>query len=156
MILGEAFEEGLLGANPCRKLRTNTGHQPERPHASPEEVATLATRVSLDNAVLIITATYTGMRWGELAGLQWDHTNLHDGEIVVHPLVGALHEIRGRLELGPPKHRPASAPSTYRRFTSSYSPSYAAATPTPGSCSPAPTVGCTAVPTSAAESGSPP
>jgi integrase len=107
MILGEAVDEGLLGANPCRKLRINTGHQPERPHATPDEVATLATRVSPDNAALIITAAYTGMRWGELAGLQWDHVDLDTGEIVVDPRVGALHEIGGRLELGPPK-TPAS------------------------------------------------
>jgi integrase len=107
MVLGEAVEEGLLGANPCRKLRTNTGYRPERPHACPDEVATLARRVSPDNAVLIITAAYTGMRWGELAGLQWDHTNLDNGEIVIDPRAGALHEINGRLELGPPK-TPAS------------------------------------------------
>jgi hypothetical protein len=70
-------------------------------------VVGLGTRVSLDNALLIITAAYTGMRWGEPAGLQWDHTNLDDGEIVVDQRVGALHEIRGRLELGPFK-TPAS------------------------------------------------
>jgi integrase len=63
--------------------------------------------VSPDNAVLIITAAYTGLRWGELAGLQWDHVDLRSGEIVVDPGVGALHEIGGRLELGPPK-TPAS------------------------------------------------
>jgi integrase len=63
--------------------------------------------VSPDNAVLIITAAYTGLRWGELAGLQWDHVDLRRGEIVVDPRVGALHEIGGRLELGPPK-TPAS------------------------------------------------
>jgi integrase len=107
MILGEAVDEGLLGTNPCRKLRINTGHRPERPHVCPDEVATLATRVSPENAVLIITAAYTGMRWGELAGLQWDRVDLNKGETVVDPRVGALHEIGGRLELGPPK-TPAS------------------------------------------------
>ena len=76
MILGEAVDEGLLGANPCRKLRINTSNRPERPHASAEEINTLAARVSPDNAVLIITAAYTGMRWGELAALQWNRTNL--------------------------------------------------------------------------------
>ena len=43
-----------------------------RPHASASEVAALAARVSAPHAVLILTAAYTGMRWGELAGLQWD------------------------------------------------------------------------------------
>jgi integrase len=107
MILGEAVDDGLLGANPCRKLRINTAHRPERPYATADEVATLASRVSPDNAVLIITAAYTGLRWGELAGLQSDQVDLDRGEIVVDPGVGALHEIGGRLELGPPK-TPAS------------------------------------------------
>jgi integrase len=107
MILGEAVDDGLLSANPCRKLRINTAHRPERPHATPAEVATLGTRVSPDNAALVITAASTGMRWGELAGLQWDRVDLDRGEIAVDPRVGALHEIGGRLELGPPK-TPAS------------------------------------------------
>jgi integrase len=108
MILGEAVDEGLLGANPCRKLRINTSGCAERPHASAEEVTALASRVSPPNAVLILTAAYTGMRWGELAALQWDRVNLDTGEITVAPHDGALHEIGGRLELGQPK-TPASA-----------------------------------------------
>ncbi|QFZ18528.1 site-specific integrase [Saccharothrix syringae] len=107
MILGEAVDEGLIGANPCRKLRLNTGDQPERPHADADEVAALAGRVAADNAVLIVTAAYTGLRWGELAGLQWERVDTDKGEIRVDAKDGALHENRGRLELGPPK-TPAS------------------------------------------------
>ena len=157
MILGEAVDEGLLGANPCRKLRINTGHRPERPHATPDEVATLATRVSPDNAVLIITAAYTGMRWGELAGLQWDRVDLGTGEIVVDPRVGALHEIGGRLELGAtqdPRQRPHDPPAAVPRRAAH--PATAPPARRPRSCSPAPTVACTGAPTSAAESGYPP
>ena len=113
--------------------------------------------MSPDNAVLIITAAYTGMRWGELAGLQWDHVDLDKGEIVVDPRVGALHEIGGRLELGPPK-TPASVrtihlPPFHVELLTQLPPPPARA---PSSCSPAPTVACTGAPTSAAESGSPP
>jgi integrase len=53
--------------------------------------------------VLIITAAYTGLRWGELAGLQWSNTNLRSGSITVDPHEGALHELAGKLVLGPPK-----------------------------------------------------
>ena len=61
-----------------------------------------------DNGLLTITAAYTGLRWGELAGLQWSRTYLgEDPRIHVDRGCGALHEIRGRLELGPPKS-PAS------------------------------------------------
>lgn len=108
MILGEAVDEGMIGANPCRKLRLTFDERPERPHASADELDAIAGRVTGDDGLLIITAAYTGMRWGELAGLQWIRTYLAgDPRIEIDPEFGALHEVRGRLELGPPK-TPAS------------------------------------------------
>ncbi|WP_306750848.1 tyrosine-type recombinase/integrase [Saccharothrix yanglingensis] len=107
-ILGEAVDEGLIGSNPCRKLRLTTGDHPERPHATAGQIAGLAARVaSPDNAALIVTAAYTGLRWGELTGLQWSRVDTGIGEIRVDARDGALHEVGGRLTLGPPK-TPAS------------------------------------------------
>jgi integrase len=45
------------------------------------------------------------MRWGELTGLARANTHLDDGLLRVDPEVGALHEVQGRLYLGPPKTR---------------------------------------------------
>jgi integrase len=68
----------------------------------------LARYTAGDDGLLIITAAYTGMRWGELAGLQWIRTYLtSDPRIEIDPEFGALHEVRGRLTPGPPK-TPAS------------------------------------------------
>ncbi|WP_051766527.1 hypothetical protein [Saccharothrix syringae] len=61
--------------------------------------------------VLDITAAWTGARWGELAGLQRINTHLDDGCLVVAPDIGALHEVDGQLELGPPKPPSPPAPS---------------------------------------------
>ena len=36
-----------------------------------------------DDGLLTITAAYTGMRWGELAGLQWSRTYLGDNPRIV-------------------------------------------------------------------------
>jgi hypothetical protein len=58
--------------------------------------------------LLVITAAWTGCRWGELAGLQRDHVHLDRGVIVIDPEYGALHESTHGLWLGPPK-TPASA-----------------------------------------------
>ncbi|PKW19196.1 tyrosine-type recombinase/integrase [Saccharopolyspora spinosa] len=108
MILGEAVDEGLIGTNPCRKLRISFDDRPERPHATTDEVDALAGRVAPEAGLLTITAAYTGLRWGELARLQWIRTYLDDApRIEVDPKFGALHEVRGRLELGSPK-TPAS------------------------------------------------
>ncbi|GAB2795080.1 tyrosine-type recombinase/integrase [Amycolatopsis magusensis] len=103
MILGEAVDEGLIGANPCRKLRLNAGDQPERPFATAEEVNRITHRMTPANATLVTTAAYTGMRWGELAGLQWSRVDLDQAQVTITRTDGALHELGGRLELGPPK-----------------------------------------------------
>ncbi|MCK2243666.1 MULTISPECIES: tyrosine-type recombinase/integrase [unclassified Crossiella] len=108
-ILGEAVDEQLIGSNPCRKLRINFNDRPERPHATTDEVDALAGRMEPDAGLMTITDAYTGLRWGELAGLQWIRTYLdEDPRIEVDPNFGALHEVNGKLELGPPK-TPASA-----------------------------------------------
>lgn len=63
MILGEAVDKGLIGANPCRKLRLHFDSSPERPHASGDDVDAIAGRMAGDYGLLTITAAYTGMRW---------------------------------------------------------------------------------------------
>lgn len=103
MLLGDAVDEGLIGANPCRRLRVDTGDHDERPHASPWQVRTITQRCPPGMAVLVVTAAYTGLRWGELAGLRRHRIDLTRGTITIAPGDGALHEIGGRLHLGPPK-----------------------------------------------------
>jgi integrase len=110
MMLADAVDERLIPANPIQpRRRGRRRHQPrtERLWATPEQVLSIAAQAAalVGNwaAVLIITAAWTGARWGELAGLQRINTHLDDGIIVIDPDIGALHEVGGRLELGPPK-----------------------------------------------------
>jgi integrase len=124
MVLHEAVEDRRIPFNSCRGVRVTTGARPERPHATTEQVAAIAARMRRpSDALLVVTAAYTGMRWGELAGLHRDNVDLGPGSgqdtgqhsgpgggagsgrgsIFVHPDVGALHEISGQLYLGPPK-----------------------------------------------------
>jgi integrase len=53
--------------------------------------------------LLIVTAAWTGARWGEIAALQRRNTHLDDGVIVIDPLIGAMIESNRGIELGPPK-----------------------------------------------------
>ena len=47
-----------------------TGPRPERPHATTAQVDSIAARITRPpDHTLVITAAYTGMRWGELTGL---------------------------------------------------------------------------------------
>src|SRR4051794_18317219 len=66
MIMGEAVEERRIPTNPCRRLRNASVHRPERPWATAAQVNDIASRLTAPNQALIITAAYTGMRWGEL------------------------------------------------------------------------------------------
>lgn len=115
MMLADAADERLIPANPIRprrrgkRRRGKRRHQPrsERRWATPEQTLTIAAQAAALvgdwAAVLIITAAWTGARWGELAGLRRVNTHLDDGALIIDPDTGALHEVGGRLELGPPK-----------------------------------------------------
>ncbi|MFG1842874.1 tyrosine-type recombinase/integrase [Micromonospora sp. NPDC049175] len=104
MVLQEAVEDRRVPFNPCRGVRIPKGIRAERPHATAEQVAAIVARQARpSDGLLILTAAYTGMRWGELTGLTRDNVDLTTGSIHVHPDVGALHEVEGKLFLGPPK-----------------------------------------------------
>ncbi|WP_285663714.1 hypothetical protein [Actinorhabdospora filicis] len=57
-----------------------------------------------------VTGAYTGMRWGEICGLDRRHCHLGGDEpyLEVDPDHGALHEVGGKLWLGPPKSEAAA------------------------------------------------
>jgi integrase len=88
---------------PLPQLRTNVTSNPERPHAQPRQVLRIAQRCRPTDTLLILTAAYTDIRWGERAGLQWSNLHLRRAELLIHPEEGALHEVSGQLTLGPPK-----------------------------------------------------
>jgi integrase len=52
------------------------------------------------SAPLVLVAAYTGLRWGELAGLRVKRVDLLHGRITV---VEQLLEVRGQLAFGPTK-----------------------------------------------------
>ncbi|ARF78075.1 tyrosine-type recombinase/integrase [Kitasatospora aureofaciens] len=111
LIMADAADNGLRDGNPVRRHR-GRGHthpRTERVWATEQEVNEIARRILTlagpNQALLIITAAYTGMRWGELAGLRRErcHTGALNPRIVIDPEVGALHEINGQLSYGQPK-----------------------------------------------------
>jgi integrase len=118
MMLDDAVDEHLIPANPVHRHRRRgrrRDHAPnrnERVWAMPEHILRIADQARTLGGpsanLLVITAAWTGCRWGELTGLQRDHVNLHRRTITIDPDTGALHESHHRLWLGPPK-TPASA-----------------------------------------------
>jgi integrase len=114
MMLADAAQERLIPANPVRPQRRGRRHHTRRREivwASPEQVVAIAVQahqlVGSWAAMLLITAAWTGARWGELTGLQRHNLHLDPhrriGAMVIDPREGALHEVGAQLFLGPPK-----------------------------------------------------
>jgi integrase len=111
MMLTDAVDARLIAANPVR-LRRHRGRRlhatpAERVWAMPEQVVQIAAQAGALGGptaeLMIITAAWTGARWGELTGLQRRKMRLDDGYLVIDRLIGALHESGTRLWLAPPK-----------------------------------------------------
>ena len=65
-----------------------------------DEVAQLAEAAGPEYSTLVFTAAYTGLRWGELAGLRVERVNLLRRSLAV---VEQLNELSGAFSWGPPK-----------------------------------------------------
>jgi integrase len=100
-ILKTAEIDGLIPHTPCVGIRLPRQDTHTEIHfLGPSEVAQLAEAIEPRYRVLVYTAAYTGMRWGELAGLRIERCNLLRGVISV---VEALTEIGGQIEIGATK-----------------------------------------------------
>ncbi|GAA5061730.1 hypothetical protein GCM10023259_050100 [Thermocatellispora tengchongensis] len=66
-------------------------------------------------ATMVLTAAYTGMRWGEQAGLAPANCRLEDGYPRIDPEVGACTRWGGRCGWGRRRVRPRCAGSICRR-----------------------------------------
>ncbi|MDX3187803.1 hypothetical protein PV458_05280 [Streptomyces sp. MN03-5084-2B] len=98
MLLTDAADERLIPFNPVRRRRRRGRRSwravAERIWATPEQVVRIAEQAGVLGGpiarLLVITAAWTGCRWGELAGLHRDNVDLRRGVIMIDPLVGAL------------------------------------------------------------------
>jgi integrase len=110
-IMREAVADRRISHNPCQGVKVATGRRPERPWATPDQIDRIIHRIDrYEHRILILTAAYTGMRWGELTGLHRDRLDLAAGIIHIDAETGALHEVGGRLFLGPPKTADSARP----------------------------------------------
>jgi integrase len=100
-ILGTATEDGIIARNPCVIKGAAVEHSEERAVATLFDIEIMAASVPPRYRAMILLGTFTGLRYGELAGLQRQHVNLHTGTVTV---VLQLQELsNGECLLGPPK-----------------------------------------------------
>ena len=99
-VLDGAVDVGLIARSPCTIKGAGTERLPEMQVASPEQVAALAAAVGPRWEAIVFAAAYTGLRWGELAGLRRSDVDFDRNVITV---TRKLAEVNGKLSFGPPK-----------------------------------------------------
>jgi integrase len=114
LVMTAAVEDKMVATNPIQGLRLadrRAHHRARpakrRPTPTGEQVLAIAQRAGqLGGRVayaMVIHAAFTGMRWGEITGLDRTNCHTHDRKLLIDPDTGSLHEVAGRLWLGPPK-----------------------------------------------------
>jgi integrase len=100
--LADAVRWGLLARNPCDLVDPPRVPRPVVRALDADGVARLLAACAGDDlGPLITVAVLTGLRLGELLGLQWDDVDLERGELRV---LRAVQRVRGRgLVVVPPK-----------------------------------------------------
>ncbi|MDR7278680.1 tyrosine-type recombinase/integrase [Catenuloplanes atrovinosus] len=100
-ILNTAIKEDeIIRQNPCRIPGYGRYHTPERPTATVAQVLALAAQMPPRFAALVVTAAFSGARWGELVALRRADYDPANGTLRIHRKLAAL---KGELVFGPPK-----------------------------------------------------
>ncbi|MGW0821774.1 LacI family DNA-binding transcriptional regulator [Streptomyces sp. NPDC002845] len=131
VMLTDAVDEGLIASNPAAKKRGRGRRAGRSTRRSPEKAITsalgallAAERASLlsgrdDEFVLVVLDTYTGMRWGEVVGLEREYVR----ETTVR-IEWQLYELdSGELDRCPPKddsYRTLDIPSWLSRLLAEF------------------------------------
>jgi integrase len=112
-VLDEAAEAGFIAASPCRRVQLPSDVRPEPVLLAPEHVSAIAESIEPRYRALVLTAAYTGLRWGELAGLRVRRVDFLRRRIDVAEV---LVEVDGELSFGPPKTRTSRAQVSFPPF----------------------------------------
>jgi integrase len=99
-VMRAAVEAGFIARSPCDRVRLPAERHGEMPFITLEQIHELVDAVEPIHRALIYTAAFTGMRWGELAGLRLENVDLDRRRISV---VEQLNELNGNLYWGEPK-----------------------------------------------------
>lgn len=100
-VLNTAVEDDLIGRNPCRLRHAGAERPDERRPPSLAEVDAVATAIEARFRLLVLLAAWSGLRYGELAGLSRQRIDPLHG--VIHVREQLVQTADGRRFLAPPK-----------------------------------------------------
>ena len=125
--LEAAVEDGLLPRNPARGVKLPPVDNGEMRLLTVEEVANLADKMPRRYRVLVSAAAFTGLRWGELAGLRLKRLDILRRRLTV---AETLTEVSGVLSFGEPKTKASRRRVTLPHFLCDELAAHLAAHPT--------------------------
>ena len=96
LIFEAAVASDLIGRSPCRGVKLPPARRPEMRFLDVDEIEALAVPVDPRYRVLVLTAAYTGLRFGEAAGLEVEGLDLLRRRLTV---TQALGDVAGELTL---------------------------------------------------------
>lgn len=102
-VMRAAERTEMIAASPCRDITLPRSETSEMLFLDAESLGRLA-REAAPYSLLVYSAGYLGLRWGELAGLRRARVDLVGNNVEV---VDILTEVRGHLQIGPPKTKAA-------------------------------------------------
>ena len=100
-ICATAVEDDLIPRNPCRLKAAGVERSPERTPPSLAEVDLIVDVIEPRYRVLVLLGAWSGLRWGELAGLTRQRVDALHG--VLHVIDALVETADGRRWIGPPK-----------------------------------------------------
>jgi integrase len=112
--LASAVDNGLIPMSPCRRIQLPRLTQPAMRILDPEEIKSLVEIIDQRYRAMVLTAAYTGLRFGELAAL---HVERFDALRKSLRVEESLAEVRGEFVLEPPKSDagPHRLPAVFHR-----------------------------------------
>jgi len=101
-ILRGAVDAGLIASSPADRVQLPRIEREEVAFLSPADVVRLADMIDPRYRCFVLLGAYSGLRFGELAGLRRSRVDLMRGTVQVADI---LVEVRGHHTWGPPKTR---------------------------------------------------
>jgi integrase len=99
-ILDAAVQDGRLGRNVARSIRLPPERSRRMRRLNEHELKRLIAATPSFYRPMIVTAAYTGLRWGELTGLGVEHIDFDVGTVRVER---QLQDINGKMQFTQPK-----------------------------------------------------
>lgn len=99
-VFASALDSGLIARTPCRGVKLPQVQPGDHRYLMAEEVGELAQAIDDRYRAMVLAAAYTGLRFGELAGLKVSDLDLLKRRLTVRR---TLSEVRGVVRLAEPK-----------------------------------------------------